>query len=139
MTEQAMPLDDRRLDGIGAQQCIDRLRATLMGGRGPGATATELAEHQHARTVVGAVPVTLERERVSLGARAARGDTGADTTARRATTGLGVSSQTDRRSEQVKPQGDRPVLASFAVGVLLGAVAATVARGRRRSRTAETR
>lgn len=43
------------------EQRLHTLRATLLGGRGPGASTTEVTEHTRDRPLLGAVPASVER------------------------------------------------------------------------------
>ncbi len=54
------------------QRRIAALRAGLFGGRGPGASATELEAHQHQRVVIGGMPVTAAREQLAVATTRAR-------------------------------------------------------------------
>lgn len=55
------------------QREIERLRANLLGGRGPGAGPEELAAHQRDRERLGALPPATERAIVAVQNMAARG------------------------------------------------------------------
>ncbi|MGH3445752.1 MAG: hypothetical protein ACRDPB_10295 [Nocardioidaceae bacterium] len=113
----------------GVQQRLDRLRSELMGGRGPGASASELAAHKHERTTLGTLPVTVERERVSVRASVARGASGAEDRVRQARESGG-------RIAPARPDRESPSRSSpwvpLALGVLLGALVAGVASRRPR-------
>jgi len=60
-------------DADAVQQEIARLRAGVLGGRGPGADEAELLAHQGDRALLGALPCATERAIVALQTRAARG------------------------------------------------------------------
>lgn len=76
MTDTSAEGDDRNAVPRAAapQAEVQRLRATLLTGRGPGASRAEFLRNTRGRTVVGDRPVTLERESVAREAAAARHD-----------------------------------------------------------------
>lgn len=55
------------------QRAVDDLRDGVLGGRGPGASADELAAHQRDRDLLGALPCASERAIVAVQTAAARG------------------------------------------------------------------
>ena len=56
------------------QQEIHRVRSRLMGGRGPGASPTEVLEHGRGRLVQAGVAVTRRRAETARDAALARGE-----------------------------------------------------------------
>lgn len=76
MTDTTSEDDDRNAvpEVDSAQAAVERLRSSLLAGRGPGADRAEFLRHTRGRTVVGDRPVALEREAVAREAAAARGD-----------------------------------------------------------------
>jgi hypothetical protein len=67
--------DRNAVPGAASPQAeVERLRLTLLAGRGPGASRAEFLRHTRGRTVVGDRPVSLEREAVAREAAAARRD-----------------------------------------------------------------
>lgn len=121
------PQDGRRPD---PQQRIAALRAGLLGGRGPGASKTELEAHQRERVAFGGVPVTVARGRESLIAAQARGDSldEAQAHAARRLDRLATTPPPRRHSHRLS---EAPL--ALALGLLLGFTAARLPRrGQRR-------
>lgn len=88
MSTPTPPPSDQRPVGTwpDPQQYIAGLRASLLEGRGPGATKSELEAHQHQRVAYGGLPVTAARAQVALAADQARAiilDPAQERTARR--------------------------------------------------------
>ncbi|SDX90663.1 hypothetical protein SAMN05661080_01656 [Modestobacter sp. DSM 44400] len=107
---------------------LARLRATVLGGRGPGASMSEFLEHTRARSQVGGEPVTERRAQVARAAAVASGDVEAlavDVAAERArlTEALGAVRS---RLRPGRPGARRPVwarrLSRLSVLLLVGAV-----------------
>lgn len=75
-----------RDDGHDASARIAQLRAALLTGRGPGATAQEIARHTRDRALLGAVPAPVERALVTRQGHRSRA--GEPITKRSARTGI---------------------------------------------------
>jgi hypothetical protein len=108
------------------QQHIRQLRTNLLAGRGPGASATELAAHQHQRVDFGPLPVTAAREEVAVATRqAAARQPGA------------AQRHASRELVAARPAGARPrrpahgrVVRAFTIGVVVGLVVGQRSRDR---------
>ncbi|MDQ2813121.1 MAG: hypothetical protein M3Z75_14915 [Actinomycetota bacterium] len=65
MSQHSEVSQDVREGEHDASARVARMRAALLGGRGPGASAQEIAEHTRDRTLLGAVPAPTERALVA--------------------------------------------------------------------------
>lgn len=95
---------------------VAHLRAALLTGRGPGASAREIAEHTRERPLLGAVPAPVER---ALAARQAN----------RLRAGAPIAGRTARRAAQRSRR--RATLAGAATALLARSLVARHLRSRR--------
>jgi hypothetical protein len=101
---------------------VTRLRAGVLGGRGPGASRSEFLQHTRARSAVGGVPVPERRDAVARAAAAARGDVerlSLEVAADRARLSASLG---EVRSRLTNRSGDAPVAAHRADRLLRRAV-----------------
>ena len=111
-------------------QHIAKLRANLLGGRGPGASQQELEAHQHQRVVYGGTPITVARERDSLVAARAGADPvdGPRVDAERRIAELGVtpaSEATRHRAPRRPRHRSTDIVSALTLGALFGFVMAS--------------
>lgn len=59
---------------LGPQAAIEKARADLLGGRGPGANEQEITRHTRTRAWLGGQPTAQQRERLAEHTALARGD-----------------------------------------------------------------
>lgn len=72
MSRHSEASQSAREDEHDASARVARMRATLLGGRGPGASPQEIAEHTRDRTQLGTVPAPVERALVARQGRRVR-------------------------------------------------------------------
>src|SRR4051812_21416682 len=116
-----------------AQDAVDRARARLLHGRGPGAGECEVARHTRDRTEIGGIAVPDLLEATAAHAAATRGDTAAlaDRVARQRTRlATDLVAVTMGMRSAARPAARRAV--ALAAGVLVGWLLRS-RRGRRRT------
>jgi hypothetical protein len=115
-----------------AQDAIDRTRARLLHGRGPGAGEREVARHTRDRTEIGGVAVPELLEATAAQAAATRGDPAAlahRVVRQRARLASDLCTVVARAQDAVRPTTGRAV--ALVVGVVVGALVGWLLRSRR--------